>query len=319
MNVSTEDVSTEATSENDNNARMDRMRGPSNSENRTANNNGAAFMNSAVANDNVNVAELNNNIHGNPFLFSIDPSRLLEMERCVRLTQKKIDQMTERLSKCMKYVALLKRRHDVMMAKKSQQRTQYTDNNIEESSRNVNVLQDKSSKRRKYNEEHHRSEHGNAELRNQNITCEESSGNVNFLQDQSSNRGNYDEEHHRSEHGNAGLRNQNVTCYSNAIFQAIASCSHLTTVFDNVLSDSQRCFRLNYEFVRLLHSMIHQSDCFDPQDFVSLFLRRNSNFDEQCASFRNINLNEYQFYLTWLTDTALLFYFQPTQVNFSSC
>ena len=69
MNVSTEDVSTEATSENDNNARMDRMRGPSNSENRTANNNGAAFMNSAVANNNVNVDELNNNIHGNPFLF----------------------------------------------------------------------------------------------------------------------------------------------------------------------------------------------------------------------------------------------------------
>ena len=278
MNVSTEDVSTEATSENDNNARMDRMRGPSNSENRTANNNGAAFMNSAVANDNVNVAELKNNIHGNPFLFSIDPSRLLEMERCVRLTQIFFDQMTERLSKCMKYVALLKRRHDVMMAKKSQQRTQYTDNNIEESSRNVNVLQDKSCKRRKYNEEHH-----------------------------------------RSEHGNAGLRNQNVTCYSNAIFQAIASCSHLTTVFDNVLSDSQRCFRLNYEFVRLLHSMIHQSDCFDPHDFLSLFLRRNSNFDEQCAYILNIYFNEYQFYLTWLTDTALLFYFQPTQVNFSSC
>ena len=83
-------VSTEATSENDNNARMDRMRGPSNSENRTANNNGAAFMNSAVANDNVNVAELNNDIHGNPFLFSIDQSRLLEMERCVRSTQKKL-------------------------------------------------------------------------------------------------------------------------------------------------------------------------------------------------------------------------------------
>ena len=194
------------------------------------------------------------------------------------MTQIFFDQMTERLSKCMKYVALLKRRHDVMMAKKSQQRTQYTDNNIEESSRNVNVLQDKSSKRRKYNEEHHRSEHGNAELRNQNITC-----------------------------------------YSNAIFQAIASCSHLTTVFDNVLSDSQRCFRLNYEFVRLLHSIIHQSDCFDPHDFLSLFLRRNSNFDEQCAYILNIYLNEYQFYLTWLTDTALLFYFQPTQVNFSSC
>ena len=84
-------------------------------------------------------------------------------------------------------------------------------------------------------------------------------------------------------------------------------------------SYSQRCFRLNYEFVRLLHSIIHQSDCFDPHDFLSLFLRRNSNFDEQCAYILNIYLNEYQFYLTWLTDTALLFYFQPTQVNFSSC
>jgi hypothetical protein len=214
------------------------------------------------------------------------------MERNARSVQNDLDQIKEMFSDCVKYVKMLKRRHDVMMSRRSQQRTQYTDNNIEESSRNVNVLPDRSSKRPKNNEQHHRSELGRAGVPNENIACEESSRNVNVLQDESINRGNYDEEHHRTEHGNAGLRNQNSVCYSNAIFQAIASCGHLTTVFDNVLSDSQRCFQLNYEFVRLVHSIIHQSDCFDPHDFLSLFSERNSNFDEQCAYFLNIlNIN----------------------------
>jgi hypothetical protein len=64
-------VTTDATSENDNNASMRSMRGPSNSENTAANHNGAALMNSAVVNDNVNDAQLNNDIYGNPYLFTI--------------------------------------------------------------------------------------------------------------------------------------------------------------------------------------------------------------------------------------------------------
>jgi len=84
--------------------------------------------------------------------------------------------------------------------------------------------------------------------------------------------------------GNAGLRNQSVLCYSNAIFQAIASCNHLTTLFQTVLSDNQRCFRMNYEFVKLVHSILTQSDCVDPEEFLKLLTNCRKNFlSEECT------------------------------------
>jgi len=84
--------------------------------------------------------------------------------------------------------------------------------------------------------------------------------------------------------GTAGLRNQSVICYSNAIFQAIASCNHLTTIFQNVLTDNQRCFRMNYEFIRLVNSMTTQSECIDPGNFVRLFTDYYTEFrDEECT------------------------------------
>ena len=122
-------VNTEATSRNDNNTCMRCMRGPSNSENTTANNsssslihNGFAIMNSEVANDNVNVAELNNDIHGNAFLRSINQSQLSEMERCARSTRKNFDEMKDMLSKCVKYVQILQQRIEARISKKSQQK-----------------------------------------------------------------------------------------------------------------------------------------------------------------------------------------------------
>jgi hypothetical protein len=40
---------------------------------------------------------------------------------------------------------------------------------------------------------------------------------------------------------NAGLSNTGVTCYSNAIFQALASCNHLTTFFDTPPQQNHSC------------------------------------------------------------------------------
>ena len=86
--------------------------------------------------------------------------------------------------------------------------------------------------------------------------------------------------------GSAGLWNQSVICYSNAIFQAIASCNHITTLFHDILRDNQRCFKMNYEFVRLLNLMMCQSDCIDPGNFVKLFTDYHQEFkDEECTYY----------------------------------
>jgi hypothetical protein len=47
---------------------------------------------------------------------------------------------------------------------------------------------------------------------------------------------------------NAGLSNTGVICYSNAIFQALASCNHLTTFFDTPPQQNHECFVKYYAF-----------------------------------------------------------------------
>ncbi len=51
---------------------------------------------------------------------------------------------------------------------------------------------------------------------------------------------------------NAGLSNTGVICYSNAIFQALASCNHLTTFFDTPLN----------KIVNALSSITHLVKCY---------------------------------------------------------
>ena len=86
--------------------------------------------------------------------------------------------------------------------------------------------------------------------------------------------------------GNAGLRNQSVICYSNAILQAIASSNHITQLFNVILQDDKKCFKMNYEFVRLINTMICQSDCVDPGNFVQLFTNYHQEFkDNECKYY----------------------------------
>jgi hypothetical protein len=86
--------------------------------------------------------------------------------------------------------------------------------------------------------------------------------------------------------GMPASRNQSVICYSNAIFQAIASSNHITQLFNVILQDDQKCFKMNYEFVRLINTMMCQSDCVDPGNFVQLFTNYHQEFkDEECKYY----------------------------------
>jgi hypothetical protein len=60
----------------------------------------------------------------------------------------------------------------------------------------------------------------------------------------------------RNNVANAGLSNSGVVCYSNAIFQVLASCNHLTAFFSNSPSQDHERFRLYYAFAQVLHSMV---------------------------------------------------------------
>ncbi len=57
---------------------------------------------------------------------------------------------------------------------------------------------------------------------------------------------------------NAGLSNTGVICYSNAIFQALASCNHMTTFFDTPPQQNCERFLLYYVFSQMLHLMVRR-------------------------------------------------------------
>ncbi len=57
---------------------------------------------------------------------------------------------------------------------------------------------------------------------------------------------------------NAGLSNTSVICYSNAIFQVLASCNHLTMFFDTPPQQNCERFVLYYAFSQVLHSMVRR-------------------------------------------------------------
>ncbi len=86
---------------------------------------------------------------------------------------------------------------------------------------------------------------------------------------------------------NAGLSNIGVICYSNAIFQALARCNHLTTFFDTPPQQNCERFALYYMFSQVLHLMVRcqgsQQDVVNPTNFITPFLDHHSDFrDEQC-------------------------------------
>jgi hypothetical protein len=86
---------------------------------------------------------------------------------------------------------------------------------------------------------------------------------------------------------NAGLSNTGVIRYSNAIFQALASCNHLTTYFNTPSQQNRERFVLYYEFSQVLHLIVRrqgsQQDVVDSTNFITPFIDHHSDFKhEQC-------------------------------------
>ena len=81
---------------------------------------------------------------------------------------------------------------------------------------------------------------------------------------------------------NAGLKNSGSVCYSNAIFQAFASCNHRTTLFDDPPQQNHERTPLCYEFAKVLHSLVKcqfsEQDVVDPSKLINLFMELHDDF-----------------------------------------
>ena len=81
---------------------------------------------------------------------------------------------------------------------------------------------------------------------------------------------------------NAGLKNSGSVCYSNAIFQAFASCNHRTTLFDDPPQKNHERTPLCYEFAKVLHSLVKrqfsEQDVVDPSKLINLFMELHDDF-----------------------------------------
>ena len=81
---------------------------------------------------------------------------------------------------------------------------------------------------------------------------------------------------------NAGLKNSGSVCYSNAIFQAFASCNHRTTLFDDPPQQNHERTPLCYEFAKVLHLLVKcqfsEQDVVDPSKLINLFMELHDDF-----------------------------------------
>jgi len=82
------------------------------------------------------------------------------------------------------------------------------------------------------------------------------------------------------DHAHAGLTKCDVICYSNAIFQGLASCIHVSQFLRSPPKDDHRRFPLYHAFASVMSSMVSgQESVVDPTPFVNLFREsRNINY-----------------------------------------
>ena len=91
---------------------------------------------------------------------------------------------------------------------------------------------------------------------------------------------------------NTGLINTGVICYSNAIFQALASCYHKTTLFNHSIpapNQDRDGFRLCFMFAEVLHSLVNRPSnepcVFNPKKFIDVFQQTHSNFIDEESEY----------------------------------
>ncbi len=82
-------------------------------------------------------------------------------------------------------------------------------------------------------------------------------------------------------HAHAGLNNCDVICYSNAIFQGIASCIHVSDFLQTPPNEEHQRFPLYYAFASVMSSMVSgQESVVDPTTFINLFRQNHENYDQ---------------------------------------
>jgi hypothetical protein len=82
-------------------------------------------------------------------------------------------------------------------------------------------------------------------------------------------------------HAHAGLNNCDVICYSNAIFQGIASCIHVSDFLQTPPNEEHQWFPLYYAFASLMSSMVSgQESVVDPTSFINLFRQNHETYDQ---------------------------------------
>ena len=72
------------------------------------------------------------------------------------------------------------------------------------------------------------------------------------------------------DHAHAGLTNCDVICYSNALFQGIASCIHVSDFLQSPPDDEHKWFPLYHTFSSVMRSMVSgQETVVDPTTFLT--------------------------------------------------
>jgi hypothetical protein len=72
-----------------------------------------------------------------------------------------------------------------------------------------------------------------------------------------------------------------VICYSNAIFQGIASCIHVSDFLQTPPNKEHQRLSLYYAFASVMSSMVSgQESVVDPTLFINLFRENHKNYDQ---------------------------------------
>jgi hypothetical protein len=104
------------------------------------------------------------------------------------------------------------------------------------------------------------------------------------------------------DHAHAGLTNCDVICYSNAIFQGLARCIHVSQFLRSPPKEDHRRFPLYHAFASVMSSMVGgQKSVVDPTPFVNLFRDSHNINYSQGMFFDSQRMNQLTMYVP-LTD-----------------
>jgi ubiquitin C-terminal hydrolase len=94
------------------------------------------------------------------------------------------------------------------------------------------------------------------------------------------------ENHNSGQDAHAGLKNNGMICFSNAILQAFASCTHLTTLFQQHPSSEHKQLKLYYQFAKILHAMVHGQEDVITTDYITESTDLHPEFKDQQGKYQ---------------------------------